>query len=64
KESVTSVLSTTEFTIAMLASKKWTNKQIAQHMNLSTSTVKTYISHIYDKLQITNRKELNKYMLK
>ncbi|MEF9961056.1 MAG: LuxR C-terminal-related transcriptional regulator [Erysipelotrichaceae bacterium] len=64
QESVTSVLSTTEFTIAMLASKKWTNEQIAQHMNLSTSTVKTYISHIYDKLQINNRKELNKYMLK
>ncbi|MEG2506840.1 MAG: LuxR C-terminal-related transcriptional regulator [Longicatena sp.] len=64
QDSVTSVLSTTEFTIAMLASKKWTNEQIAEHMNLSTSTIKTYISHIYEKLEIINRKELKKYMLK
>ncbi|MEG0793187.1 MAG: LuxR C-terminal-related transcriptional regulator [Lachnospiraceae bacterium] len=62
-ESVTDLLTTTEFSIAMLASKKWSNKQIAQYMDISEGTVKNHISNIYNKLNIRNRKDLSKYLL-
>lgn len=63
-ESVTDQLTTTEFSIAMLASKKWSNRQIAQFMDVSLGTVKNRISDIYEKLNITNRKDLKKFLLK
>lgn len=57
-------LTTSEFSIAMLACRGWSNQEIAEHLNLSTHTVKNYISIIYQKLHITSRKQLEKYMLK
>ncbi|MEG1426760.1 MAG: LuxR C-terminal-related transcriptional regulator, partial [Oscillospiraceae bacterium] len=63
-EAVTDLLTTTEFSIAMLASKAWSNRQIAQYMNISVGTVKNRMSDIYNKLNITNRKDLKKYLLK
>lgn len=56
-------LSTTEFTVAMLYSRKWTIKEIAHHMDVSERTVKNYLSSVYNKLGINNRKDLNQYML-
>ena len=57
-------LTTTEFAVAMLAARGWTNQEIAQHMNISSHTVKWYISTVLQKLGIRQRQELKKYMLK
>lgn len=57
-------LTTTEFSIAMLAARGWTNQEIAGHLHISTNTVKHYISIVLQKLNIPTRHELKKYMLK
>ncbi len=57
-------LTTTEFATAMLAARGWTNKEIAQHMNISAHTVKRHISTALQKLCISQRRELKEYMLK
>ena len=57
-------LTTTEFAAAMLAARGWTNQEIAQHMNISSHTVKRYISTVLQKLGIRQRQELKQYMLK
>lgn len=54
---------TTEFAAAMLAARGWTNQEIGEHMNLSPNTVKSHISSALQKLHITKRRELKKYML-
>lgn len=61
---VADTLTTTEFTIAMLATRGWTNKEIANHLNISHNTVKRHISTALQKLNIEQRHELKKYMLK
>ncbi len=57
-------LTTTEFTIAMLASKDWSNKEISAHLGISVNTVKLHISSALQKLGISQRKELIQFMLK
>lgn len=57
-------LTTTEFTIAMLANRGWTNGEIAAHLRLSEHTVKRYVSEIYQKLGISSRKQLQQFMLR
>ena len=57
-------LTTTEFAAAMLAARGWTNQEIGQHMNISPHTVKRYIATALQKLDISHRQELKKYMLK
>lgn len=57
-------LTTTEFAIAMLATRGWTNQEIASHLNISHNTVKRHISTALQKLNIEQRQELKKYMLK
>ena len=47
----------------MLAARGWTNQEIAKHLSISPNTVKWHISQVMKKLCVTNRKELNKYML-
>lgn len=61
---VTDKLTTTEFIIAMLYGHGWSVKEVAVHMGLSSRTVTNYISTIYSKLYINDRKELVKYILK
>lgn len=61
---ITDRLSTTEFIIAMLYGHGWSVKEVAAHMELSSRTVTNYISTIYSKLYINDRKELVKYILK
>lgn len=56
-------LTTTEFAVAMLAARGWTNQEIGQHMNISTNTIKRYISVALQKLHITRRADLKRYML-
>jgi len=55
-------ITTTEFAISMLASRGWSNQEIADYMGMSLHTVKRYISVVYQKLSITSRVELKKYM--
>ncbi len=57
-------LTTTEFAVAMLASKDWSNKEIGTHLGISTNTVKLHISSALQKLGISQRKELIQFMLK
>ncbi len=57
-------LTTTEFTIAMLYNKGWRIKEIAAHIELSERTVKNYIQIVYEKLGISGKRELDKYMMK
>ena len=57
-------LTTTEFAAAMLAARGWTDQEIGKHMNFSANTAKRMISLVMDKLNITRRQDLKKYMLK
>ena len=56
-------LTTTEFAASMLAARGWTNQEIADHMGVSLNTVKSHLSEAMEKLGVTNRKDLKKYML-
>lgn len=62
-KTVTVSLKPNEFSVAMLYSRGWRVAEIAGHLELSERTVKRIISDIYEKLDITSRGELNKYML-
>ena len=57
-------LTTTEFAIAMLAARDWTTQEIAKHLKISVNTAKIHISAAMRKLNVENRKDLKKYMLK
>ena len=63
-EDVADNLTTTEFTIAMLANRGWTNKEIAEHLDITTRTVKQHLTCVFSKLNITNRKKLKDFMLR
>lgn len=64
KEDVADNLTTTEFTIAMLANRGWTNVEIAEYMNMTLRTVKQHLSSVFNKLNIDNRGQLKAYMLR
>lgn len=57
-------LTTTEFAIAMLAARGWTNQEIGDHMGIKPNTVKWYVSIILDKLGADGRDDIKKYMLR
>lgn len=61
---VADTLTTTEFTIAMLANRGWTNGEIADYLELNINTVKSHITNVFNKLGISSRKELREHMLK
>ena len=56
-------LTTTEFAIAMLVARGWTNQKIAEHLHISGNTVKSHLSEVMRKLHAENRKDLKQYML-
>lgn len=56
-------LTTTEFAVAMLAARGWTNQEIAEHMNISPNTVKHHISLVLQKLDVSQRQDLRQFML-
>lgn len=51
-------LTTTEFSIVMLAARDWTTQEIAAHLKISVDTVKTHISEAMRKLDVETRKDL------
>ena len=57
-------LTTTEFSIAMLAARGWTNQEIAEHLHISANTVKKHISEAMRKLDVGTRKALKQHMLR
>ena len=57
-------LTTTEFAVCMLAAKGWNNSDIAEHLHISSNTVKRHISEAMKKLEVANRKDLKRYMLR
>ncbi len=63
-EDVADDLTTTEFTISMLACRGWSNAEMARYMGMSAGTVKNHLSRVYTKLGITSRAELTARMLR
>lgn len=51
-------LTPTEIEVAVVVADGRTNKQAGDHLFMSTATVKTHLSHIFDKLGIENRAQL------
>lgn len=56
-------LTTTEFTVCMLASRDWSNAEIAEHMGFSVNRVKECLSNAFRKLGVSSRKDLAQFML-
>lgn len=61
-EDVADNLTTTEFTIAMLANRGWTNKEISEYLEITPRTVKQHLTCVFNKLNIENRKQLKNFM--
>jgi DNA-binding NarL/FixJ family response regulator len=58
----TNILSRREVEIAKLAAGGSTCKEIAERLYISTSTVKTHLIHIYQKLGVRNRAQLTQVL--
>lgn len=53
-----------EFSLSMMAANGKSNQEIADYLNISINTVKSYLSIIYQKLGVSNRRELKNYLNK
>jgi DNA-binding NarL/FixJ family response regulator len=47
--------------VLQLIGKGWTNREIAVHLNLAEGTVKTYVTHLLNRLTLRNRSQLAIY---
>ena len=56
---MTASLSSREQEITRLLSTCLSNKEIAQHLNLSEATVKIHLHNIFRKLRVSNRTALS-----
>ena len=61
---MTDRLSPLEFSIAMLACRDWRNRQIAEYLGLSASTVKHRLSGIMSTLGVERRDQLTAFVLR
>jgi DNA-binding NarL/FixJ family response regulator len=48
--------------VLQLIGKGWTNREIAVHLNLAEGTVKTYVTHLLNRLTLRNRSQLAIYV--
>lgn len=64
RNSVTIILTATEFVVAMLFNRGWSVKEISAHMDVSPRMVKHHLSVTYEKLGVSNREELGAFLLK
>ena len=55
-------LTDTEWKVAKLLARSWSNEEICQELHYALDTVKKTVSRILDKLQIQNRREIRKYL--
>ena len=53
-----------ESTVATLFSRGWSVKEIANHLDVSTNTVKQHLSETYQKLGVNKREQLRDYLLR
>jgi DNA-binding NarL/FixJ family response regulator len=56
------LLTRREEEISMLVAEGMTNREVSQTLNISESTVKNSLFHVFEKLGISNRVELAQYM--
>lgn len=63
-DTVASNLTTTQFATAMLASRGWTNKEIAAYEGVSVNTVKTRLAEVFARLGVNRREDLKDHMLR
>lgn len=57
-------LTTREHDIALLVAQGLNNDQVANRLDITTSTMEKHMMHIFDKLHITSRVQLTLYVLK
>ncbi len=55
-------LNPAEISIAILYNRDWSSKEIAAHLDISEGTVKNHIRSIYQKLSISKKTELQKFL--
>ncbi len=60
---VSDKLTLTEFNVAMLAARELSNADIAAMLSISVNSVRSHLRNIYNKLNITSRKELLEYVI-
>lgn len=53
-------LTPTEARVAALVATGRTNGEVAEEMTLSRNTIKTHLSHVFDKLRVRSRRELRR----
>ena len=46
----------------MMAARGKSNQEIADYLHISVNTVKFHLSCIYQKVEVTNRKELEQFL--
>ncbi len=63
RHDVADILTTLEFSIAMLYSRGWTAAEIGEHLHISSRTVYNRITGIFNKLGIGSKEELAAHML-
>lgn len=59
---ITVLLTLKEYEIAWLAAQGMTNKEIAAYLGLSINSIKPRLQTVYEKLNITSRKELEQFI--
>ena len=55
-------LTEAEWRVAKLLARSYSNDDICQELHYALDTVKKLVSHVLDKLQIKNRREIKKYL--
>ena len=55
-------LTESEWKVAKLLARSYSNDEICQELHYALDTVKKMVSHILDKLQIQSRKEIKKFL--